>query len=192
MMRRLPMRSRQQTLADRVVDLVRAGVTEVLALQVDPRAAEPPRQVLGEVERRRAADVLLQAVAQLGWNARSRRRLRGRPPRARAAPASASRRRSARRTAEVPAAVRHAWHCDELPHQLGVLAPGALSTPLATSTPYGAHRAHGLGDVVRVAARRPGTDAPAPRRRRGCQSKLRPLPPCCPPTSASSRMKSTA
>ena len=37
---RLAHAARQQSLADRVVDLVRAGVTEVLALQVDLRAAE--------------------------------------------------------------------------------------------------------------------------------------------------------
>ena len=51
MMRRLPMRSRQQPLAERVVDLVRAGVGQVFALEVDARA-DAPREPLGEVERR--------------------------------------------------------------------------------------------------------------------------------------------
>src|SRR5207245_9562739 len=42
---------RQERLAEHVVDLVSARVTEVLALEVDPRAAamlgEPPREVQG-------------------------------------------------------------------------------------------------------------------------------------------------
>ena len=40
----------QQDLTDRVVDLVGAGVGEVLALQVDP-AADPLAQALGQIER---------------------------------------------------------------------------------------------------------------------------------------------
>ena len=43
-------------MADGVVDLVRTGVEQVLALQVD-RAAALLRQALGEVERRRAPGV---------------------------------------------------------------------------------------------------------------------------------------
>ena len=45
----------EQRLADRVVDLVGAGVGEVLALQVDP-APDPLGEPLGQVERRRPAD----------------------------------------------------------------------------------------------------------------------------------------
>ena len=56
---------RQQALAERVVDLVRAGVTEVLALQVDLRAAQALGEARGEVERRLAAGVLAQVVAHL-------------------------------------------------------------------------------------------------------------------------------
>src|SRR5262249_13729805 len=55
----------QQRLAERVVDLVRAGVVEVLALQVDRTAGsfgQAPRQV----QRRRAADVVAQQSAELG------------------------------------------------------------------------------------------------------------------------------
>ena len=70
MMPRLAHAPREQRLADRVVDLVRAGVAEVLALQVDPRAAERARQTLREVERRRPADVVAQALAQLAPEAR--------------------------------------------------------------------------------------------------------------------------
>ena len=45
----------EQGLPERVVDLVGAGVGEVLALQVDPRA-DPLGEALGQVERRRPAD----------------------------------------------------------------------------------------------------------------------------------------
>jgi hypothetical protein len=45
----------QQDLAQAVVDLVRAGVVQVLALEVDLRAAIVRGQPLGEIERRRPA-----------------------------------------------------------------------------------------------------------------------------------------
>ena len=55
---------RQQRLADRVVDLVGAGVGEVLALQID-RAADPLGEPLGEVERRRPADEVAPQLLEL-------------------------------------------------------------------------------------------------------------------------------
>src|SRR5690606_21951978 len=48
----------QQGLADRVVDLVRAGVVQVLALEEDPRAADFLAQPAGVVDRARTADVM--------------------------------------------------------------------------------------------------------------------------------------
>ena len=65
------MRLRQQPLADGVVDLVGAGVGQVLALEVDLGAAELAREVLGEVERRRPAGEVAQHAVQLAWNAGS-------------------------------------------------------------------------------------------------------------------------
>ena len=56
---------RQQTLSERVVDLVRAGVGEVLALDVDARAAEIASEVLGVVEGSRPADVVARQELQL-------------------------------------------------------------------------------------------------------------------------------
>ncbi len=54
----------QQDLADAVVDLVRAGVVEVFALEEDLRAAAVLGQALGEVQRAGAADVVALEVGQ--------------------------------------------------------------------------------------------------------------------------------
>ena len=50
----------EERLADRVVYLVRAGVVEVLSLQIDLRAAHLFRQTLGEIERGSASHVIAQ------------------------------------------------------------------------------------------------------------------------------------
>jgi hypothetical protein len=55
----------QQGLADDVVDLVRAGVVQVFALEVDLRAAGDLGPALGVVDRRRPADKVLELVAEL-------------------------------------------------------------------------------------------------------------------------------
>ena len=57
---------RQHHLAEHVVDLVRAGVVELVALEVDLGPAEVVGQPLGEVERRRPADIVLEPALQLG------------------------------------------------------------------------------------------------------------------------------
>ncbi len=44
----------EQDLAEAIVDLVRAGVVQLLALEIDLRAAEMLGQPLGEIERRSA------------------------------------------------------------------------------------------------------------------------------------------
>ena len=56
---------RQQALAQGVVDLVRSGVGQVLALQVDARAAAMPGQVLGVVQRGGPAGVVSHQVVKL-------------------------------------------------------------------------------------------------------------------------------
>ena len=48
----------QQDLAEHVVHLVRAGVVEVLALEIDLGAAKVFGHALGEIERRRPADIV--------------------------------------------------------------------------------------------------------------------------------------
>jgi hypothetical protein len=53
-----------------VVDLVRAGVVELLALEIDLGAAEMLGQPLGEIERARPADIVLQIAVQLGLERR--------------------------------------------------------------------------------------------------------------------------
>jgi hypothetical protein len=50
----------EQDLADAVVDLVRAGVVQLVALEIDLRAAQFFRQLLGEIQRAGPADIMLQ------------------------------------------------------------------------------------------------------------------------------------
>ena len=56
----------QHGLADGVVDLVRAGVVQVLALEVDLRAALFAAHARGVVDRRGAADEVGQLVVEFG------------------------------------------------------------------------------------------------------------------------------
>ena len=85
---------REHRLAERVVELVRAGVEEILALEVDALAGREP---LGERERRRAAGVRRQRARAARRGTRRRRAPRASRARARRAPGSASRGRSGRR-----------------------------------------------------------------------------------------------
>jgi hypothetical protein len=55
----------QEDLAHRVVDLVRAGVEQVLALEIDLRATQFTSEPLGVIERRRPAAELAEVVLQL-------------------------------------------------------------------------------------------------------------------------------
>jgi hypothetical protein len=55
----------QQDLADAVVDLVRAGMIQLVALEVDLRAAEMFGQPLGEIERAGPPHIMLEVVFQL-------------------------------------------------------------------------------------------------------------------------------
>ena len=55
----------EQDLAHAVVDLVRAGVVELVALEIELGAAEMSGQPLGEVERARPAGIMLQVVVEL-------------------------------------------------------------------------------------------------------------------------------
>ena len=64
-MRRLPMRDGEQRLAERVVDLVRAGVRQIFALEEDPRAADAVGEARRFVDRRRPSDVVLQQPIEL-------------------------------------------------------------------------------------------------------------------------------
>ena len=61
---------REQDLADHVVDLVRAGVIELVALEIDLRAAEMLRHPLGEIERARPADIMVEEIIELALKAR--------------------------------------------------------------------------------------------------------------------------
>jgi hypothetical protein len=54
-----------ERLADGVVDLVRAGVEQVLALEINFRAAEFAREALGKIKRRGPAAKFLEIIRQL-------------------------------------------------------------------------------------------------------------------------------
>ena len=89
---------RQQHLAQRVVDLVGAGVVQVLALEVDLAPPQCCGEPLREVERRRPAHVLPQVVGcSSDWNSGSSRAWRSFSQSAPPAPASAFPARTARR-----------------------------------------------------------------------------------------------
>ena len=55
--------------------LFRSGVVQLLALQIDLGAAEILRQALGEIERARAPDIVLEQVVELGLESGIRLRL---------------------------------------------------------------------------------------------------------------------
>src|SRR4029453_2392909 len=61
---------RHQDLAEHIVDLVRAGVVQLLALQVDLCAAKALGETLGEIQRRWPADIVLQIAVHLGLEGR--------------------------------------------------------------------------------------------------------------------------
>ncbi len=56
----------EQRLPDRIVDLMGAGMAQVLALEVNLRTTQSFRQTLGEIQRRRPPDIFFQIVLQLG------------------------------------------------------------------------------------------------------------------------------
>jgi len=107
---RLAHAARQQDLAERVVDLVRAGVAEVLTFEIDAGAAERAAQALGLIQERRPAGVLALQDAQLATEARV-------PAQPMIGALQLGERRherfahvSATVRPEVPAAVRQPWH----------------------------------------------------------------------------------
>jgi hypothetical protein len=65
MMRVLPIR-----LANRVVDLVRTGMVEVFALQINPRATQLFAPASRQINRRWPADIVLQIVIQFSQEVR--------------------------------------------------------------------------------------------------------------------------
>src|SRR5690348_14819539 len=60
----------EKDLAQHVVDLVRAGVVELLALEIDLGPAKLMRQPFGEIERARAPDIVLEQGVELGLESR--------------------------------------------------------------------------------------------------------------------------
>jgi len=67
--------ARQQGLTEGVVDLVRAGVAEVLALEPDAGAAESRRQPARRIQRSRTADIIRQQILETALEAAVANRL---------------------------------------------------------------------------------------------------------------------
>src|SRR5262249_21996783 len=193
----LPHAPREQRLADRVVDLVRTGVSEVLALQIDA-AANSLGEALGRVERRRPPDEVAQQGGQLGLEAIV---LPGLGP----GGAELVERRNQRLGDEAAAVGAEALldrgaHCEgtwvgcstpAASRKASTLAwslrPGSASTPLTTSTPKGLTRpiASPTFPGVRPPARIIGTFER--RLATSSQSKLLPVPPWVPCPEAAKR-----
>ena len=57
---------REQTLTDRVVDFVRAGVQQVFALEIDARTAELLGEARSELQRRRSSREILEQIVKFG------------------------------------------------------------------------------------------------------------------------------
>ena len=60
----------QKHLAQHVVDLVAAGVVQLVAFEVDLGAAEVPGQAIGVVERARPAGIVCQKIVELALELR--------------------------------------------------------------------------------------------------------------------------
>ncbi len=97
MMRFFPMRRARRNLAQHVVHLVRAGVVQLVALQVDLGPAAVLCEPFGEIQRARPSHIVGEILAHLLVEGGDRPSPRRRRPRARGSAASASRRRNARR-----------------------------------------------------------------------------------------------
>ena len=184
---------REQRLADGVVDLVRARVREVLALEPDARAADLGAEPLGQVERRLAPDVVARERGQLGREGRvgeggGERRLelveRRHHGLGHEAPAEA---------AEAPERVRRVLHVEALAvscssrllgrgdqpsHALVVLdSRGALDAARAVDA-VRAHLAHRLRDVLGVEPARQQQRIPVVDQRAGERASARTAPRC--------------
>ncbi len=171
----------EQRLADGVVDLVRAGVGQVLALEPDARARRPRRQALGQVERRRPADV----VARQALDARRRRPDRRRPPRTAASSSSSAAMTvsGTKRPPKAPKRPRSSGECghggllgggDERADAVVVLDAGRGLDAARGVDGQGWATAHRRGDVLGIEASgeqhrpiQPGRPLPVPVQRLG-------------------------
>src|SRR5262249_9591073 len=63
---RLAHAPRQQDLAHAIIDLVRAGVIELVALEIDFGAAETPGQPSSKIRGRGPADIVVEELVELG------------------------------------------------------------------------------------------------------------------------------
>src|ERR1051325_8885896 len=188
----------QEDLAEHVVDLVRAGMVELVPLEVDFGAAEMAGQPLGEVEGARPADIVVEVIGELGVEIRVVFRLvMGALDRqdqrhqgfGDIAPAIKAEMASRIRPATICVWCLHLFLASRQDTQrlratarnsrifAGSLSPGRRSTPDETST--------ALAPEIRTASGRSAALSPPDSIQKSfhsrpaisCQSKARPLPP---------------
>ena len=178
MMRLLAHAPGEQRLAEAVVDLVRAGVEQVFALDIDLRAAQVFGEPAREVERRGTARVVRQQNVEFGVERRVllrlvvsvleffERRHQNFGHVASAVRAEVAAGVGLRRIIEPKSCL------DKLFHARVVLRPGDDSMPEATSTRPGFARARWPRGRCRGRGRRPGSAAARSMRARQSTSRL--------------------
>src|SRR6185437_5934084 len=161
----------QQRLPDRVVDLVRAGVVQVLALQVDAGAVRVLLQPLGAVERGRPPHVVARQPVEALVECRIRPgRVPGRQQLVQRSHYGLGH-EAAAEVSEAAAGVGHGAHVASFALRMkrrmrsGSLMPGELSTPRAVSTAHGraVRTASATLSGSRLPARITGARTPAAR-----------------------------
>ena len=176
MIRALAQALGEQRLAERVVDLVRARVREVLALEPDAVARARSESRGGVRERRGPPDEVGAAIERARRGSPGRRASAATPPRARRAPGSGPRGRSGRRTRRSGRA-RRGRGCERVGHPAsssrmraaGSAARISASPTSTASAPAGLRPfdvvagRHAALEHPRRGRREPGRAAPAPR-----------------------------
>src|ERR1700733_493525 len=194
----------KQALPDAVIDFVRAGVKQILAFQINLRAAEMLRQSRGELQRRRPPGEIVEQVVKFSAERFIAARLQISPLQLFERRHECLRDVPSAERAKAPAIIRNRnWSCTHARCSLPLLTasisaysrcrsffPGLASTPLQISTANGSVAAIASATFSGVSPPaitiRPYFFAARPIR----QSKVCPVPPRCWRSKPSSKNKS--